>query len=532
MSSSSSGRLPPPADLHPDIVVKYLERLGVTPETTRAIRDQVERKKQQDKARLAAAAAAAAEGDSAPGDGSAARKSGGTENVRSFVQRQGMDAGVSDGDNVMAWGILEGNPEKVEQAYRGLSGFVSSSWELYRPELEAVTFPVFVHCYLTLVMFDHGTKARSLMRAWGGEHEARYKEEITLLKMVTAKEHAQASGYCQLVLTHKFRVKICWATSKLLNAFLVNKGLLLVMHILNTRVKFILEERSPLPFVVRCGPDDAFPAALRPRSPPNADQQEDSAAAGASDESLKWAAAPPMEVALLKQTERNVSFPLKPPPQPEPASNWPYLRLTLRPLDARDLKDTLSTPEGGARPFLANPLSPHVVMLTFYNALDTLCCLKPTRDGMQVAAGFTDRMVRAWRTAPNAPHPPAADEASAAGGRHREICGALEAGVRDLVVAGRAFLALGGRGRWRAAVGYGEGEGREFRGPRPLRWTLWPGVGRGFWARRVLLRNRRGRPNGLPLEHGLRVTAKDFRRSPEGRALCRVPPQRQLRGDR
>ncbi|CAN0341891.1 unnamed protein product [Hapterophycus canaliculatus] len=87
------------------------------------------------------------------------------------------------------------------------------------------------------------------MRAWGGEHEARYKDEMTLLKMVTAKEHAQASGYCQLVLTHKFRVKICWATSKLLNAFLVNKGLLLVMHILNTRVKFILEERSPLPFV-------------------------------------------------------------------------------------------------------------------------------------------------------------------------------------------------------------------------------------------------------------------------------------------
>lgn len=38
-----------------------------------------------------------------------------------------------------------------------------------------------------------------MMRAWGGEHEARYKDEMTLLKMVTAKEHAQASGYCQLV---------------------------------------------------------------------------------------------------------------------------------------------------------------------------------------------------------------------------------------------------------------------------------------------------------------------------------------------
>lgn len=41
-----------------------------------------------------------------------------------------------------------------------------------------------------------------------------------------------------------------------------------------------------------------------------------------------------------------VSLPLKPPPQPDPADNWPYLRLMLRPLDSSQLKDTLSTPEG------------------------------------------------------------------------------------------------------------------------------------------------------------------------------------------
>lgn len=41
MSSSRSSRLPAPSDVDPDIVVKYLERLGVTPETTRAIRDEV-----------------------------------------------------------------------------------------------------------------------------------------------------------------------------------------------------------------------------------------------------------------------------------------------------------------------------------------------------------------------------------------------------------------------------------------------------------------------------------------------------------
>lgn len=50
---------------------------------------------------------------------------------------------------------------QVEQAYAALMGFVGASWELYRAELEAVTFPVFVHCYLTLVKFDHGDQVRA-----------------------------------------------------------------------------------------------------------------------------------------------------------------------------------------------------------------------------------------------------------------------------------------------------------------------------------------------------------------------------------
>lgn len=40
--------------------------------------------------------------------------------------------------------------------------------------------------------------------------------------------------------------------------------------------------------------------------------------------------------------------------------------------------------------------------------------------GAQVAAGFTDRMVRAWRTAPKAPHPPTADGAVVVGTPHQK----------------------------------------------------------------------------------------------------------------
>lgn len=86
--------------LAPDIMVKYLTKLGVTPETRRAIRDQMERKKAEEEEERKHRAKAKAEGD--------------VDDVKAFAVRQGLDAaGVSEGDSVMVWAILEGQPAKV-----------------------------------------------------------------------------------------------------------------------------------------------------------------------------------------------------------------------------------------------------------------------------------------------------------------------------------------------------------------------------------------------------------------------------------
>lgn len=58
------------------------------------------------------------------------------------------------GGAVGRWPTGDGNFQ-VERAYEALMGFVDSSWELYKAELEAVTFPVFVHCYLILANTKH-----------------------------------------------------------------------------------------------------------------------------------------------------------------------------------------------------------------------------------------------------------------------------------------------------------------------------------------------------------------------------------------
>lgn len=56
-------------------------------------------------------------------------------------------------------------------------------------------------------------KARRLMKAWGGEHEARYRDEVKLLRMVTAKEHIGASEYAQLVSGLRYARQSNWVGS-------------------------------------------------------------------------------------------------------------------------------------------------------------------------------------------------------------------------------------------------------------------------------------------------------------------------------
>ena len=77
---------------------------------------QVDRKRQEDQKRAAEAALPVVGADGVVSRGEEAG------DVRAFARRQGLDAEVRDGDNVMAWGILEGDPEKVSEESSFLVG--------------------------------------------------------------------------------------------------------------------------------------------------------------------------------------------------------------------------------------------------------------------------------------------------------------------------------------------------------------------------------------------------------------------------
>ncbi|CAM9576431.1 unnamed protein product [Choristocarpus tenellus] len=80
-----------------------------------------------------------------------------------------------------------------------LMKFIGSSLDMCKAELESVAYPVFAHCYLTLVANGFADHARRMMLTWGREHEWRYSQEVEQLHMVTLPDHLLTSEYAQEV---------------------------------------------------------------------------------------------------------------------------------------------------------------------------------------------------------------------------------------------------------------------------------------------------------------------------------------------
>lgn len=95
---------------------------------------------------------------------------------------------------------------QVEEAYGELVTFVASSWELYRAELDGVTFPVFVHCYLTLVEAGYGEQVIDSVSRFDGLVNQLYFEGSVNMKVIALGTFGMCpenkAGFEQGVLKH------------------------------------------------------------------------------------------------------------------------------------------------------------------------------------------------------------------------------------------------------------------------------------------------------------------------------------------
>ena len=77
------------------------------------------------------------------------------------------------------------------QSYRELREWVDGSLDAFKPELQQVLYPLFVHCYLALVQSsDASTRghAARFVEEFRDDHALRHRDELNLLQQVTTRE--------------------------------------------------------------------------------------------------------------------------------------------------------------------------------------------------------------------------------------------------------------------------------------------------------------------------------------------------------
>lgn len=123
--------------------------------------------------------------------------------------------------------------------------WICNSLDMYKYELHAVAYPMFVHCFLELVAKGYEDHAKAFLHRHAKDHTRLHLEEIRHLSMVFSPEHLRVNEYSQQVLHSKFNVQMSLLSFELLNAFLSQEQLFLLLAILNERVNLIVTSNQP-----------------------------------------------------------------------------------------------------------------------------------------------------------------------------------------------------------------------------------------------------------------------------------------------
>lgn len=132
-----------------------------------------------------------------------------------------------------------------------LLAWIGNSLEMYKYELHAVAFPVFVHCFLDLVAKGFVDQAQAFLRRHAHDHTRLHGEEVRALGRILARDHLATNEYAQQVLHSKFNLHMSLLAFELLQTFLSQSRLFLLLALVNARVNLLVTTQQPTGMLVR-----------------------------------------------------------------------------------------------------------------------------------------------------------------------------------------------------------------------------------------------------------------------------------------
>ncbi|XP_038222053.1 transcription initiation factor TFIID subunit 5 [Zerene cesonia] len=132
----------------------------------------------------------------------------------------------------------ESDPFTYELAYDGLKKYIENSLDIYKYELSTLLYPVFVHMYLVLILYDHNEHAEKFLERFGPEQEDYYQDDLKRLAIVKTKEQIKGNEIAEIYSSNKFEVQLSRDASSQLKRFLhEQKSSPVIINIINNHIQ-------------------------------------------------------------------------------------------------------------------------------------------------------------------------------------------------------------------------------------------------------------------------------------------------------
>ncbi|KAF4039200.1 WD domain G-beta repeat [Phytophthora infestans] len=165
--------------------------------------------------------------------------------IDKYAQQMGLTTEACTANHLLFYGLTSGNSEAYDEAYGKLLDWICNSLDMYRNELHTVVFPIFVHCFLELLAKGFVEAGRRFLHRYAPDHTRLHLEELRTLSLVFSPQHLRENEYVREVLQSKFNVEMSLLSFELLNTFLSQERLFLLLSIVNERVNLVVTSNQP-----------------------------------------------------------------------------------------------------------------------------------------------------------------------------------------------------------------------------------------------------------------------------------------------
>ncbi|XP_053607989.1 transcription initiation factor TFIID subunit 5 isoform X3 [Plodia interpunctella] len=132
----------------------------------------------------------------------------------------------------------ESDPYSYEFAYDSLKKFVENSLDIYKYELSMLLYPVFVHMYMLLILYDHNEHAVNFLEKFRPEQEDYYQDDLNKLSIVKHKDQIKGNELAEIYSSNKFVVQLSRDASSQLKRYLQEqKNSTVIINIINNHIQ-------------------------------------------------------------------------------------------------------------------------------------------------------------------------------------------------------------------------------------------------------------------------------------------------------